>query len=809
MLKTNESEMLNVPTLISSDTTWTTGQTINLTDDVQIAAGVTLNVEAGATVHGNGHSIASFGTLSVTGTSEVSAYFENVDFTFGSDFSSQGRIEINHATILGGSFLPATGNASYGAFELTNSVLSGLGSAYIWYPTSDSIISGNVFLNSGGLSVGTREVVQIHDNAFINSDAAINGTATIVVWASYGEPVEISGNSFLGDIPALEVTIDGRAIASGGNYFGTTDPTALAALILDKNDDLSRPSIIEYGIPATGTNEVVTQALIAAEDFVASALASRGIFLGTSAGDTLVGTSEADMIIGAGGNDTLDGGFGADTLLGGSGDDLITFSSVAVRYPPPTDIGLIDGGEGTDVLDLSNISPASVHIITDTDGSYSFGARVGNQEYAVTGIETVILGGNSSLIQTILAGSITIYAGGGDDDISITLRENDIQTVYGEDGDDSFNISLGSRNSSAILDGGSGVNTLETSIGFNVDLENGTAAFAGSSSGYSSYFLRNFDNVVTPAWQGYLSSIHGDAENNSLSVNEYSDDGSVGVYFDGRGGNDILSGSAGNDTLIGGTGADVLSGGAGIDTASYATSTTGLTVRLDGTGSTGDALGDTFDSIENLIGSDYDDLLVGNSGANVLEGGNGNDTLIGGAGADVMFGQNGIDTVTYANSESGIGARLDGIVGWGGAAGDTIFQVENLIGSAYRDTLVGSNAANVIDAGAGGGTIYGLGGDDTLIGGTGADVMYGQSGADMFVFSDGFGNDTIADFEVTNLLEVIDLSNISAIVDFGDLRDNHINQIGADVLIDDLAGNTITLSGIVLTELLDSNSFVF
>ncbi|RBW57120.1 hypothetical protein DS909_08370, partial [Phaeobacter gallaeciensis] len=704
-----------MPTIISTNTTWTTGQTITLTDDVQIAAGVTLTVEAGATVQGNGHSITSFGTLSVTGTGEVSAYFDDVDFKFSSNYQTQGRMEIDNAVITGGSFLPPTGNGSYGSFELTNSKLTGLGYSYIWYPTSDSIISGNVFLNSGGLSVGTREVVQIHDNAFINSGATINGTATIVVWASYGEPVVVTGNSFLGDIPALEVTIDG-AIAGTRNYFGTTDPATIDDAILDQNDDLSRPSVVDYGTPATGPNEAVTQAVIAAGGDVAAALSSRGIVLGTSSGDMLVGTSDADMVVGAGGNDTLDGGFGADTLLGGSGDDLITFSSVAVRYPSPTDIGLIDGGEGADVLDLSNVSPASVRIITDTDGSYAFGARVGNQKYAVTGIETVILGNDGSLIQTILSGSITIYAGGGDDDISITLRENDIQTVYGEDGDDYFDIGLGSRNSSAVLDGGAGVNTLETSFGFNVDLAEGTAAFSRSSSYYATYTLTNFDNLIAHANHGYLTSFYGNNGNNSFSVRDLFNDGSVGVFFDGRGGNDFLSGSAGNDTLIGGTGADVLSGGAGIDTASYATSTTGLTVSLDGTGNTGDALGDTFDSIENLNGSDYDDILVGNSLANALEGGKGNDTLIGGTGADDLNGGAGVDTASYAAALGRVNLDLRTRGTSGEAANDTFTSIENVLASNFNDYVYGDNGNNLIDGGAGDDRLRGHNGNDTLVG---------------------------------------------------------------------------------------------
>ncbi|MCF1496604.1 hypothetical protein FS834_30045, partial [Agrobacterium vitis] len=72
--------------------------------------------------------------------------------------------------------------------------------------------------------------------------------------------------------------------------------------------------------------------------------------------------------------------------------------------------------------------------------------------------------------------------------------------------------------------------------------------------------------------------------------------------------NTIVGGS-GNDTLIGKAGADVLIGGSGSDTASYAGS---VAVNVDlktGITSGGDAVGDKFDSIENLTGSSNADTL--------------------------------------------------------------------------------------------------------------------------------------------------------------------------------------------------------
>jgi Ca2+-binding RTX toxin-like protein len=77
-----------------------------------------------------------------------------------------------------------------------------------------------------------------------------------------------------------------------------------------------------------------------------------------------------------------------------------------------------------------------------------------------------------------------------------------------------------------------------------------------------------------------------------------------------------------------------------------------VTVDLaTGTGSGGDAQGDTLVSIENLNGSNFNDTLAGNGGANVLRGLAGRDTLSGGAGADRF--------VYAATSESVVGANRD------------------------------------------------------------------------------------------------------------------------------------------------------
>ena len=122
--------------------------------------------------------------------------------------------------------------------------------------------------------------------------------------------------------------------------------------------------------------------------------------------------------------------------------------------------------------------------------------------------------------------------------------------------------------------------------------------------------------------------------------------------FSGLAGNDQLTGGGGNDTLNGGSGNDVLNGGTGSDTASYTSATAGVTINLNQAGgqNTGGGGIDQLVSIENLAGSRFSDVLLGNAGNNVLAGRDGNDLLNGGAGSD---------TASYSTATAGVTVDLD------------------------------------------------------------------------------------------------------------------------------------------------------
>jgi len=354
-----------------------------------------------------------------------------------------------------------------------------------------------------------------------------------------------------------------------------------------------------------------------------------------------------------------------------------------------------------------------------------------------------------------------------------------------------------------------------------------------------------------------MANINGNAKNNKLNGTIDPD------LIRGLGGNDSIKGFAGADTIIGGGGNDVIEGGAdgdamhggaGIDTLSYAGSDGGVIVTLGANGIIFNAdghhaAGDTGTGFENIIGSNYDDFLYGNQAANVLsgggghdevsgeggadtlKGGNGNDSLrggagkdklLGGAGDDVLQGDTGADVlnggaendfVIYFYSSGGVKVTL----GKNGAAttakgghaqGDTISNIENLVGSNFNDVLTGNNLANLIAGHNGNDRIKGGGGNDLIEGGAGNDVLTGGAGADTFRFGAGFGQDTITDFDVgTGLGDVIEFDS-NVFINFLEVFLSS-QQVGNDVLITTDADNTILLKNVQLASLTaDDFSFV-
>ena len=222
-----------------------------------------------------------------------------------------------------------------------------------------------------------------------------------------------------------------------------------------------------------------------------------------------------------------------------------------------------------------------------------------------------------------------------------------------------------------------------------------------------------------------------------------------------------MYGGDGHDVLIGRNGDDSFFGGNGTDGVYYIESTASIWADLLHTSlNTGDAAGDRYDSIENLIGSGFNDTLVGS---------NGNNELYGGEGTDGAY---------YSGDSAAVHADLQNSASnTGTAAGDTYNSIENLIGTSFDDTLSGDSNVNELWGGIG---------TDTLTGRGGADRLYGGSGSDHFQYNSanetalGAG-DTIFDFDATDNSEVIFLNR---------LLNGSFNFLGASSVAFTATGNT-------------------
>ena len=466
---------------------------------------------------------------------------------------------------------------------------------------------------------------------------------------------------------------------------------------------------------------------------------------GNGGSDTLIGGAGSDTLRGGEGLDTLVGGAGADVLDGGNGWDTVdyTASGSAININLDAGTGLGGDAEGDSFVSIERvIGTAYNDSFTGDNGSNEFVGGDGHDDFRglLGGVDTLIGGaGIDTAYYNFSTSAVTIdlvagtgVGGNAQGDVLSSIERivatdyNDI--VTGDAADNTFwglggNDTLLGGAGNDLLYGGAGADTLDGGDG--VD----TASYDASSD---SVFI---DLTANTATGGYAT---GDVLTNieNLFGSSHKDN------FTGDINANILTGGGGNDWLQGHGGADTLDGGDGVDWGWYALSTAGVAINLTtGTASGGHAEGDTFTSLENLFGSEFDDALTGDAGANELRGNGGSDTLEGGAGADTLDGGDGVDTASYAGSAAGVTIDLQLNTASGGdAEGDTLTNIENVIGSAFDDTLIGDGGVNVLDGGDGNDSLNGRVGDDTLLGGAGNDSLNGRQGAD--TLDGGAGIDT-------------------------------------------------------------------
>ncbi len=348
---------------------------------------------------------------------------------------------------------------------------------------------------------------------------------------------------------------------------------------------------------------------------------------------------------------------------------------------------LYDGSDGIDTISYTNATEGVVvdqiknAALNDGYGGRDTLLRIEN----ITGSnhdDIIVTNENNNIIDG-QQGADTLYGGVGDD-IIYGGADNDV--IYGdlksESSEDSNDTLFGDAGDDIII-GNGGNDTIDA--GADNDRVYGNAG----------------DDVVYGGVGNDI--IYGD------SKSESAEDGNDTLF--GGAGDDIIIGNGGDDLFYSDEGNDRLYGGAGVDTISFLNESAGITADLnkedviDGTGGR-----DTVNDFENVIGTNFDDIIVGTISSNSLDGMDGADVLYGHFGEDFITGGNGHDLI-YGDLKSATAAD----------AADTLH------GGAGEDIIIGNGGDDIIDAGIDNDRVYGGAGNDFIEGGDGHDLIYGDA----------------------------------------------------------------------------------
>ena len=485
----------------------------------------------------------------------------------------------------------------------------------------------------------------------------------------------------------------------------------------------------------------------------------------------IVGGANADTIkMGAGGinlnagapgdvdSDAVYVGVEAINVNGGPGNDVLradgdvvggTPTAVPVNFFSPSSDGSDEyaGGNGVDTLSYAGrTNPLNVTMGGGADdGEGPEGDNVeGSLDIVIAGAGDDVVVGTAANNQIIGGdGNDTLTGGGGADDLQ---GGNGSDTLLGNAGNDKLSGGAGDDG----LRGGDGDDTLIGGTGTDyVEFESGPVsadlavlAPAVNATGEGNDVMSEIENLAGAP--SSADTLKGDAGPNVLSGAR---PGLLDIGNDtlvGRAGNDFLVGGGGNDILNGGTGNDTINGGPDNDTLSFADSKTGMEIDLTLCTATDNnvPLGDGTDTLilatgvctlENVLGSDFDDIVTDGPVDNVFNGGLGNDTYRMGTvrggndtfnGGDnlafVPFASNG-DVVIYSQRPSGVSVSLGGGAddGEAGEFDNIGLDVESVVGTIFADTLTGiGNADNAFFPNP-----VGDAGNDNIQGGPGTDAV--------------------------------------------------------------------------------------
>lgn len=523
----------------------------------------------------------------------------------------------------------------------------------------------------------------------------------------------------------------GDNVLSGGGY---------GQDVLDGGEGVD---IVDYNDGATGGVRVDLRNAIQSE-------------LGFARGqDTLIsiegvrGTNEADVLIGDAKNNIFIGGGGDDRIDGGDGFDIVSYDdgfTSGVFVSLPEQVQARDIYRGTDTLvSIEGVRGTAYNdTIFGSAGTMIDGGAGDDMLSGGGGGGRVYGGDGNDQLTGYFIGGDDMDGGAGNDSIVFHAGAETAagaHTLMGGSGDDTIEMVSGAGYT--IVDGGADIDTLVVHWGADIagggssEVTTINLSLVGMQKITSGAFLdiRNIENVVGT---GRADKITGDAKDN------------------------VLEGSDGDD---------ILDGGAGFDIASYARwgavqIDLRETVQSIGEGAAGH---DALISIEGVLGSWHNDILIGDGKANrlmgnygddVLSGGDGDDTLVGGQGNDTMTGGAGADVFLFQAGHGDFDVALknaDVITDFG--AGDKLAFTGGpalIMGYNIKVSAVGLNPDGGISAAS---QLLIQAYDNEYRSGIGAKYLVLAAGADTYVVGD---TDGVGGYDQVVLLKNFTSSLVTA-----------------------------------------------
>jgi len=569
-----------------------------------------------------------------------------------------------------------------------NATISGNGRYVVFMSSASNLVAGDangntdIFikdLQTGTIQCASSDATGAHGNG-PSLNATISADGRYVAFESYASNLVVGDTNAFPDIFVKDLLI-------GGILRASTDVTGAQGNARSFNASFSADG--SYLVFQSGASNLVADSNGGTSDIfrvLNPFLAGGGIdTVQTSIPYTLTGNVDNLTLLGGG-------------HLNGTGNNLNNMLTGNAGN------NVLDGGAGTDTVNFANATAGVLaNLAAGTATGFGTDTLLNIENLLGSAFDDHFIGdsGNNSLdggpgmdtvsyvnaIAAVTANLATGIAIGFGNDALLN-----IENLLGSSYNDNFTGSVANN----VFDGGAGydiVSYANATVGVTANLATGIA------NGFGVDTLLNIEHLIGSAFNDIITGTSvGNYISGGMGMDTMSYANATGpvyvnlaltaVQANGYGADTLLSienliGSAYNDGFTGTNGNNVFDGGNGLDTVVYANATAAVTVDL----AAGTASGfgnDTLISIEHLIGSDHNDVLTGTSGNNYLNGGAG------------------YDAVSYANATVGITINLALSTAQNTGFGtDTLLNVEHLTGSAYDDLVLGTRGTNYINGNGG------------------------------------------------------------------------------------------------------------